>query len=334
MKVLYLNADGPHPHCYGADFLLNGFFRVVGHKNVFDFPEKPSMHLPTPWKRDACQIDSDDAFPYKRHTLAEALEGVDLVMIAVQPNNEHTAQMIHGVCEVVPRSVPIAAYDPSDVVNLTRDWYEQAVGRELAAFFKREVPLTWGPEATQTYIPLPLCYPAARIPDPMPKKHVRVFYHATTHNGGTPGVPRMRIAHRLRELVPEEQLNLRLYPSQEHRPKPEDYHTMMAYSSVGVSWNGAVNWDCNRFWESLAYGLCLVAQRPTIQIPAPFVSGEHLWYCDSPEQVAEVAAEMIREPERASDIALMGHRHFVHYHTAEARVRYVFKHLGWQGEVV
>jgi hypothetical protein len=329
VRVLYLAGSGLHGHDYGNAFLFDGLVSVLGYHNVIDWPANPTYHLGDPAERDACSLDSDLFYPTR--PAPESVE-YDLVVIAI-----HTAEVRHTV-RALPKydTTPIVAVDYSDHVGNQRGLYEACAGRPLAAYFKRELPLgaNWG-------YPLPLCYPASRVPTPMPSKALRVFYHATAHGFDGPGRPRMQIVEGLQAAVgrgeiTREQLDCGLYRGQEKgtRPSPEEYHARMAEALVGISWNGhpyVTQWDNNRFWEQFAYGLCQVAEAPRIQIPEAPEDGVHCFYVQRSERVADVALWLMDREDRARQIAAAGHAHFLRHHTSEARARYLLDIVGRLG---
>lgn len=168
-----------------------------------------------------------------------------------------------------------------------------------------------------------MCYPTERCTVVPSESRRGVFYHATDHGGGAPGIPRRKIVADILRDIPD--ADVQLYPGQAKgtRPSPEDYHKRMAQSLIGVSWNGAVNWDNNRFWENFAYGLAQVAERPRIQIPHEPIHGIDCLYVDTPEEVAPAVLWLHKNPEAALRIARNGHAHFLRRHSSEMRARYV-----------
>src|SRR5574340_1528594 len=103
MKILYLVADGEHAHSYGDDFLLEGFYNILGFDNIFDFPEKACVHLPSIEARDDCQISSDSVHPRKEYRIEDVASTCDLaVMTAPDPR-------LFYACSLIPSSVPVVA---------------------------------------------------------------------------------------------------------------------------------------------------------------------------------------------------------------------------------
>jgi hypothetical protein len=328
MRVLYLMSPRAHSHDLGADFLLGGFYATLGIDNVFAVPESDSLHRPRetaecPVCRE-CPYDSDQDWPRKGHTAMDVMDGCDVLCIATQPGDHHM-RAHEPLLRAWPRTKPVIACDLGDAFGVNNgDWYRSLAGRPLTAHFKRELPIgaTWA-------LPLPLMYPASRIPQAPVHKLVRVFYHASGH-GDTldgAGAVRRQIVDDLRRRMPYgDTLNVGLHTSRATNLLPVDYHTQMTEALVGISWNGfpyVQNWDCNRVWEQFAYAVCQVIESPRIQIPKPFVDGVHCVYALTPEAVGAAVESLIHEPQRALDIAKAGHAWFAQWHTSEARALYV-----------
>lgn len=323
MKVLYLVPNTKHSHDYGVDFLYHGLCNVLGQENVYDWPERDTLHRDPRVRFDECNYDSDQCWPKRGYGLWDIVPLLDLVIISIQPHAAYTRgcgyevpEQVAGVCLSLPRYLPIVAVDSSDEMTHTAGFYTQVAGRTLAAYFKRELPKDahWG-------LPLPLCYPADRAPDPLPEKLNRVFYCAESHGTSAPSVSRGMIANSLMELPVDNRL-VRLHHGLKCRTHPDQYHAEMARSLVGVSWNGVANWDGNRTWEQFAYGLCQVIERPRIRIPNCPREGEHCFYADRPEHVGRMVADLLRMPDVAKQVGRQGHEWFKLHHSSEARARY------------
>lgn len=340
MKILYLVSDHKHCHDYGIDFLYDGFCRVLGFDNVYDYPEKRSLHLTE--ERDSCNIDSDQWWPKKNASIKDIIDEVELVFIAY--NIVGSESLHRDLISAIPSHIPIIALDMSDRIFNDREVYTQVVGRPLLAYFKREFPIKENWDA----IPLPLCYPQKRIdgivPTPFPvdgiAKEAKVFYHATTHGNGDPGKPRIYFIDELKKRLSPYQLDVGLYRGQEKgtRLDPEEYHERMAKCLVSICWNGTErsennNWDNNRIWESFAHGMCIVTETPRIRIPNCPEDRKH-WLCaNSPEEVVNLVCSFItfgNDSREAFNIAQQGLLHFRRYHSSEARVHYILNHLGFK----
>lgn len=366
MRLLYIGSQQQHSHCYGGDFLYAGFCELLGPANVYAWPEQETLHAGPRGVCELCKhgYDSVQAWPRKDHSLEEAIRVCDVAILACQPGDhtvrppahlvenadafdgtgrrrapQHWADMDANLMHFRqhwPESKPVAVVDMSDSVpglegSLSvqdlRGFYAHALGQRLtmARWFKRELPLRhrWA-------TPCPLSYPASRVPRGQVTKYSRVFYHAAAHpdTPDSPGAPRRQIVNDLRAQIAPELLDVRLYESASERPSPSVYHARMTGASIAVSWNGAVAWDCNRFWEAFAFGCAVVAERPRIEIPNMPEDAAHCVYVDSPGDMVVAVQELLARPDAARAMALRGHQHFLRYHTSEKRAAYVLAEMG------
>ena len=348
MKVLYLPTWNRHSHDLSSDHLLTGLYAVLGYDNVVAFPEGDSMHaLRTDTNKITgktydisdepcetcrqCAYDSDFRHPRKNlsdDALIAAVRECNVAIIATQPGDGTMNGLYQFLRDHWPLNKPVVAVDGSDTFGGDSSFYRSLAGRPLAAFFKRELPL-----GDQSAIPFPLMYPASRVPKQFPPKRHRVFYHASSHGGTGPGLPRTQIERDLRRRFPHGPhgeppfaLEVQLYKDRNENIKPDEYHRRMAESLVGISWNGfpyVQQFDSNRLWENFAFGLAQVSERPRIRIPKEPVDGVHCLYVDTVDEVGPAVEQLMREPEKAAMIAQQGHTWFMQHHTAEARAAYL-----------
>ncbi len=316
MKVLYLAGSGQHSHDYGAAFLFDGLVEVLGYENVIDWPPNPTFHLSSPGARDDCDLDSDLCYPTRN--AFKHLWGFDLCIVAV------TDPRVAGIYASLDAHIPIVAVDFSDEVRNRRTEYEACMGRPLAAYFKRELPVgaDWG-------VSLPLMYPASRVPALDWDTKRGLCYYATYHGGGSAGQPRIAMAEALGAKRCEsgnfagDGILLTKGQAKGTRPSPEEYHRRMTTALVGIHFNCAQNWDSNRFWENFAFGLAQVAEKPRIHIPNAPEDGKHCVYVEKPDDVPGEVRALLNDPDRAREMAVAGHEHFLNHHSSRARARYV-----------
>lgn len=320
MKALYLTHDNPCGHDFGIDFFFAGLVGVLGYENVIDWPEKACLHLSSIAERDGCQADGDQCWPKRAIGFDEAVSGVDVAFLAFPPDTV-TPSAVEAVA-ALPESTPVVALDFSDGRYNYRRWFEEQVGRRVALYTKRELPKgeTWA-------LPLPLSYPAVRHALLSMGKRTQVIYRAIRHSDYIRGA-RERIADLLSRWN-DDKADVKLYDTNEEKLSPEAYRSRLHRSLVAVSYNGPREvWDCNRHWEALAAGCCLVVQRPMNEIPNAPQDGVHWFEVDSPVELATKATELIQEqPQLALNVAVAGHEHFMRYHTSEARAQYVLDEL-------
>jgi hypothetical protein len=308
-QALILVSSHAHAHDYGVDFLVQGFYNILGADNVFDYPEKPSLHLKTIGERDECNLACDATLP--RKNIHEPPLTPDFVLLAYNAQDVEATLRAREVLSRLSRSTPVAILDQSDEVADLREQYCEGVGAKIPTYFKRECR-----EDMKGAIPCPLSFPAfaARAFEWERKRKARVYYHATDHNGGAPGVPRRHIVEDLRSYIAPDQLDVELYRGQAAgtRPSPEQYWEGLSNALVGISWNGAPNWDCLRHWENPAFGCTFVAETPRNIIPYPFVNGVHCRYVEKPQQVAPAVTQLLRHRAHARKLAYAAHQIMEH----------------------
>lgn len=327
LRVAFAMPTGTHVHDYSFDYMLDGFKSLEerGRCLVDMVPCVPHMtlkpragfehtRLPDPAARDACCYDSDQAW-------APLIYGgpYDLVVVG--------AHALADGASIVSQhpNAKVCVIDGTDEFRSLREAARQALGNRDFTYFKREVPIgsDWG-------IPLPLTYPARRIPKRVIER-AGVCYFATTHENKA--VSRMMIADDL--LTFGADAIVFTGPSQQNRPTPDEVHAIMWQSLIGIHWNSfqirTHGWDSNRFPESLAYGLALVAQRPFNEMPYPFTHGLDVMWVDDPSEVKSAVGYLLRHPDEARNIGEAGHKHFLRYHCSEARAKYVLTHCGFAG---
>lgn len=341
MRILYLVADGPHAHGYGEDFLLAGLYNTFGADSVFDFPEKDCVHLPSIEARDDCQLASDQCLPRKNFRIEDIAPHCDLaILTAPDPR-------LYYALSLVPSTVPIVAVDFGDALGDFKQRYEDLCRRRVAMYYKRELPL-----GASFALPMPLSFPESRVPNPLPEKKNRIFYHATSHGGGDPGKPRLRMAigialslrcelgteltrsdDGLTVRVQHPQADIWLTPGQARgtRPSPEQYHAELAKSLIGIHYNCAPNFDALRFHENFAFGLCQVAERPRIQMLNMPEDSKHCVYVDKPEDVPGMVLELLQDEPRARQIAAAGRELWSKHHSSERQAERIVREVGKLG---
>lgn len=324
MKVLFLCSSRNCAHDYGGDFLIQGAYSHLGADNVFEFPEMRHLHLGSTEHRDECQIDSDAWLPLKQLTPDGWLQFIrhkcnEGAFDAVVLTSAHGTEFSVGqLINCIPASTPIVGLHYADTQESTRPLMEAMLGRKLAAYHHREKP----PADAE---PIWFSQPRSRVRavEHKPRWGKHVFYHGTDH-GWPSGNPRQRLAASLAEHLAPAELDILITANQHSRLTPEMYRERLWESPLSVVWNSNVDerfpvWDSNRFWESLALGCCLVAERPMYATP-PGLDGGVVWI-DSPEEAGERCRWLLDHPLDAFAIARAGQSAFVRLHTSESRMR-------------
>ncbi len=113
-------------------------------------------------------------------------------------------------------------------------------------------------------------------------------------------------------------------------PKRE-YFRKIAQSRICVNLRGAA--ECGkalRFYEIPYVGSYMLSQEFRGRQVHPFQEGVHCDYFDSIEKLDEMIGHALSNPERREKIARQGHEHAMKFHTARARVDYMYGELSGQ----
>ena len=332
MRVLVATSRNPHGHSFLLDHTLVGFHDLLLAGEIDELalwpdapwlrlkedPEQPGSAIPAPGQRDDCQIDSDQALD-----LPQALTGpADLVVGSTHAAAE-LALAAHG-----HSGARVALLDGDDHDR------DQRNAAPHTHYFKRELPLgaTWAR-------PFPFTYPERRIPvwARYNERERRLVYHASDAAGSAGG--RLDIVRGCRERLGR-MADVGTLDSRTNRLKPEELHERLYDALIGVHWNpyaGAPSngrwghgWDGNRFWENCAHGVVNISLRPWIEIPHPFTDGVNVVWVDNPGQVGIRAAELLRpeNEEALRKMARASRAHFLRWHSAAERARYVLRECG------
>lgn len=310
MRVLFIHDTRPHAHDYGTDFLVQGAFALLGAASVFEWPEKPSLHLSVMAGRDECQIDSDAWLPAKGLS-ADAIADMacagefEAIIVTGAYGTWPAYQM---VCRDLAPQTPVIGLHYDDQPIDTRAVLEQMVGRPLAAYWHRE-------QAPAHARQLWLSQPRARVRPVDFKVNLRpLFYVGAAHDDPT-ATPRMAVVASLRHAIPGAEAHVTAN-QQQGRLAPERYRDRLWESAVSVIWNTSPNfptWQSNRWAESCALGCAIVAERPPYAPPAI----EGVEWIDRPEEAGAAVLRVLsdgqlRQRQRATQ------RSFLARYTSEA----------------
>ena len=104
--------------------------------------------------------------------------------------------------------------------------------------------------------------------------------------------------------------------------EPEAYHREIAASRLAVSLRGG-GWMTPRYFEIVAMGTMLIADRPEILIPSDFIDRRHAVFCKPDlSDLEPLVRRYLREDAEREAIAAEGQTHLLKYHTCERRAEY------------
>ena len=88
-------------------------------------------------------------------------------------------------------------------------------------------------------------------------------------------------------------------------------------------------YDQEKFWRLISQGCAVVAQRPFIQIPFPFITAEHLRFVEQPDEIVTNVEELLTRESRAMWLAEQSFEWFLEHHMSEKRARWVLEQCGY-----
>jgi hypothetical protein len=323
-RVLFLNSwDGED---YGVQYLLHGFYALLGKGGVIDWPYNPFCRRPdgeTP-TNDA----TDMALPH--HILQEwqivsllRSHAIDLVVISsARDTCMGTVRQLKPWLGLVRDGIVITDYEDDKSTNYAPLLSMIEVKRKTRVLFKRETPDEIGQAFGFPMYALPFGYPAERMTsserrneDPL------VFYHA--HDWGWPeGNVRERMVRRIENEFPKALIDVGLSeeaPPRNGRLALREYHERQARAKVGIALNEGGGSDNNRYWEAVAAGCVLLSDKPRHAIPNNFTHDHSALFYNDFDHAMRLLAELRDDDKRRMRIAEAGQRHMREHHTTIAR---------------
>lgn len=113
--------------------------------------------------------------------------------------------------------------------------------------------------------------------------------------------------------------------------RKNEYFRIMAQSKVCINLRGGA--ECGkalRFYEIPYVGSYMLSQRDNARQVYPFIDGVHCDYFSSIEELDQKIESALINDVRREEIAAAGHEHAMKYHTARARVDYIYGCLNGQ----
>jgi len=111
--------------------------------------------------------------------------------------------------------------------------------------------------------------------------------------------------------------------------RKSEYFKKMAQSRICINLKGAA--ECGkalRFYEIPYVGSYMISQVDSANQVYPFRGGEHCDYFDGLGELDYKIKFALENTSRREYIANSGHSHAMKYHTARARVDYIYERLG------
>ena len=343
MRCLYLVHEESD---YGGGFLYNGLCRVLGHENVYDYPNKVSYHgrahtYNRPWHNN--EEGNTGQFPWmgegypEKPLDLEAVRGLlrdgyfDLVILE---SWRWTVQKTYGeLCEDIRiGGAKVILHDGEDYSQFNREALETV---RPDFYLKRELLKNYdfSNQSGPVVLPFPFSAPdqivewADRQPPAAIQRDIACLL-------GLSWQPRQDLADELRKGMDEPYCPYRRYVAtnaDSDRNNPQhllgfwEYLELLRTSRFGVSMRG-FGWDTCRYWE-IAVLTGLIADELDIQIPNPFTPGENICEYENPPQARMFAQSIGLCPADYEPIREAGIAHARKYHLNSSRVKWLLERV-------
>jgi len=292
---------------YGMDTLFDGLCRALGSENVFDYPEKPSLHSE---KRNSyLWYPSFFEYPIVK-TDEEKIDmlvngEIDAVIVGCRSTSDfregrYGADNKDNFLELLRlKKTPVflVDYDDSSGIN-----YALIDELKPLIYFKREY--LKDTEYLPIITPLSFSYSEKYIPENVATTRANtLFWAGKTYPNREPFIKAYEEIHGRRRF---------------NKWKQDKYSQKLLLNRIGLNLKGFGS-DTVRYWELPAHGTLLLSQRLDIVIENDFVDGESALFFDTVEEMKSKVRFCMNNGSYADSIRSKGHEHFKKFHTSKAR---------------
>jgi hypothetical protein len=190
--------------------------------------------------------------------------------------------------------------------------------------FKRELNKCWINKQPEHVYPLPFAAEKRYFKHTECSRNINVSFAANLNNNTMRYSINQRLLNRGDNAIFAGGTGECAYVPKKLKGKPIEtpkYRELLYRSKIAINVAGA-GYDCARYWEIVAAGAMLLTQELDIQMPNPFVDGEHYVVFRSLDEFQEKLDLLLADPARVAAIASSGYEHLVKHHTTAARAAY------------
>jgi len=323
-KILFVNtreSDGVQ------DLMYSGLAKVLGPKNVIDYPWNPYFHFGRRKYPANLGYTSGSLLP----SVAARLKSKTFSFVIVGAAKPACFQTYLSLVGSIPSSVPVVFLDGGDLGQLGGDmirlnaeglYHESIERRPFDAVFKREYPSDR--ELGKRVWPLQFSFNFDRLPRQLPSetKYDVAFWAVESNPVRTEVLKLIENRFDCRENGTHRNQVARRYVR-----KGVHYLRELAACKVVLNFPG-VGWDTQRYWEVPALGRFMISMRPRILIPDNFLDQEHVVFCnDDLSDLIELCEYYLRNPVERERIASNAREFARRRHSNVARDSYMLEKL-------
>jgi len=310
MKILYicsLHFD------YLQDLTYSGLVKVLGKKNVVDYPWNPKFNLPVkPYPKNLGFSSLSLRLP-----LINNFKNFDLVILASAKKDALAAYS-----KILPTIInkPILFIDGGDFPKIGGDFYRYNLGsifedilkkRPFDIILKREyIPSLH--ESDPAIFPFPFSFPYSvnipTVPENL-KKYEVSFWGQQNPSIRENALKLLEGKYDCAQNGTTLNQNFDTY-----KRKGKFYLEEISQCKIVLNFRGG-GWDTMRYWEVPAVGSFMISQKPQILIPHNFEEGKHVIWCSDllDDLIDKIDYYLLHSAERET-MALRAREHLNKYH--------------------
>ena len=320
-RVLFI---GSSESDYLEEIILHGLCDILGKANVICSPPRKKYYFSKyPYPKNLGKARGMGLLFHDLLISRKSLSVLEIDVVIVGGTKEDTFCYFEKILDRIPTSTKIIYIDGSDFPGIGGDsirlgWqslFKRVMTKcKFDLIFKREYL------ETDTYpknvFPLPMAYCGPVIQEPV-KQYDVTFWAVESHEVRTKVLEMLSTRYDCAKNGTVQGQTLRRY-----RRKGHEYLNSLAKSRIALNFRG-VGWDTLRYWEIPAVGPLMVSGRPKNIIPDNFIDREHVIFCkDDLSDLADILNYYLKHDKEREEIALLGRKHLVKYHTSLERTRY------------
>jgi len=320
MKILYVTG---HSADYVQDLTYSGLVKLLGVKNVVDYPWNQKFHVPY---KDYPRNLGYTKGSFFSSIFNRSIKNIDMVVVGASKVDCFKSYL--EIIDEIPAGIPTIFIDGGDQPGIGDDialayheaeLYKNVVEiRPFDYIFKREYLIDATYETN--VFPFPMSFNLDRLPKKMniPKKYDVSFWAVESWPIRT---------HALEILEDKfdcaQNGTMRNQVFKNYKRKGTFYLEELSACNIVLNLRGG-GWDTMRYWEVPAVNTFQLSQKPGIVIPNNFEDKKNIVFCQNDlSDLEDLCTYYLKHEEQRETIAREGFAHLCEFHTDLARAKYI-----------
>ena len=297
---------------FGNDTLYDGLCRVLGHKNVLEYPTKDSLHggKGKRYAQYPCFFDYPTISDEEK--IQMLVDGkFDAILIACTAVRDFTREQdgdkydgFIKLLEGASRKTPTYLIDYGDLRGINKGLWERF---NALLYFKREFT-----KGGKDVIPFNFSY-SERYMAGIKTLRDNMFFWAGSFQHYRRKFLEVCVEHFGIDMAKNDLTQ-------------SEYREELLRSKIGLSLRGW-GFDTVRFYEVPAHGALLLSQKPRIFINNNFEDGKNAVFFETPEELDSKIKFLLDNPKELESIRLKGYNWFTKYHTSSVRAKQLLERI-------